>query len=128
MEATINLRKGIEAIPELYVLGAPQTTVFAFGSDVLNVFALGEKMKEYRWYVDSQHLPPCLHMTVTPVHAAIVEAFLEDLRAAVGEVAKLKPEDVTGEAAMYGMIGSLPDRGMAKDFAAQYMNDLYRAH
>ena len=64
----------------------------------------------------------------SPIHATIVEPFLTDLRAAVKEVAKLKPEDITGEAAMYGMIGSMPDRSMAKDFAVQYLNDLYRAH
>jgi len=128
MEATKKLIEGIEAIPELYVLGKPPATVFAIGSDALNVFALGEKMKEYRWYIDSQHLPPCLHMTISPIHATIVEPFLADLRAAVKEVAKLKPEDITGEAAMYGMIGSMPDRSMAKDFAVQYLNDLYRVH
>jgi sphinganine-1-phosphate aldolase len=128
MEATKKLLEGIAAIPELYVLGKPPATVFAIGSDTLNVFALGEKMKEYRWYIDSQHLPPCLHMTITPIHATIVEPFLADLRAAVKEVAKLKPEDITGEAAMYGMIGSMPDRSMAKDLAVQYMNDLYRVH
>ncbi len=128
MKATKKLIEGIEAIPELIILGKPPATVFAIGSDVLNVFALGEKMKEFRWYIDSQHLPPCLHMTISPIHATIVEPFLADLRTAVKEVAKLKPEDIVGEAAMYGMIGSMPDRGMAKDFAVQYMNDLYRVH
>jgi sphinganine-1-phosphate aldolase len=126
METTRRLIKGIESIPELSVLGKPPATVFAIGSEVLNIFALGEKMKEYRWTIDSQHLPPCLHMTISPVHAGIVDPFLADLRQAVQETAKLKPEDITGEAAMYGMIGSLPDRAMAEDFAVQYLNDLYR--
>lgn len=128
METTKNFIEGIEAIPELYVLGKPQATVFAFGSDVLNVYALGEKMKTFRWYIDSQHLPPCLHMTISPAHASIVEPFLSDLRQAVNEVASLKGEDITGEAAMYGMIGSMPDRAMARDFAIQYLSDLYRVH
>jgi len=128
METTKNFIEGIEAIPELYVLGKPQATVFAFGSDVLNVYALGEKMKAFRWYIDSQHLPPCLHMTISPAHASIVEPFLSDLRQAVNEVASLKGEDITGEAAMYGMIGSMPDRAMARDFAIQYLSDLYRVH
>ena len=128
METTKNFIEGIEAIPELYVLGKPQATVFAFGSDVLNVYALGEKMKTFRWYIDSQHLPPCLHMTISPAHASIVEPFLSDLRQAVKEVASLKGEDITGEAAMYGMIGSMPDRAMARDFAIQYLSDLYRVH
>ena len=128
LETTQRLIKGIESIPKLQVLGNPLTTVFAFGSQVLNIFALGEKMKEYRWYIDSQHLPPCLHMTISPIHAGIVDNFLDDLRKAVQETARLKPEEITGEAAMYGMIGSLPDRGLAEDFAVQYLNDLYRVH
>jgi sphinganine-1-phosphate aldolase len=128
MEATEKIIAGIEAIPELYVLGKPPSVVFAFASDKFNVFALGEKMKEYRWFIDSQHLPPCLHMTISPIHATIVEPLLADLRAAVKEVARLKPEDITGDAAMYGMIGSMPDRSMAKDFAVQYLNDLFRVH
>lgn len=128
MEATQKLIEGIKSIPELYVLGKPLTTVFAIGSDVLNIFALGEKMKEYRWFIDSQHLPPCLHMTISPIHVAIVEPLLDDLRAAVKETARLKPEDISGEAAMYGMIGSLPDRAQAEEFAVQYLNDLYRVH
>ncbi|MEW6186446.1 MAG: aspartate aminotransferase family protein [Thermodesulfobacteriota bacterium] len=126
MEATKRMIEGVGNIPELFVLGNPRTTVFAIGSDKINIFALGEKMKEYRWYLDSQHLPPCLHLTVSPIHASIVEPFLTDLRSAVQEVSKLKPENISGEAAMYGMIGSLPDRGQAKDFAVQYLNDIYR--
>lgn len=126
IETTKRLIKGIEAIPGLYVLGKPPATVFAFSSDVLNVFALGDKMKSFGWNIDSQHLPPSLHMTVFPIHATIVETFLEDLEQAVKEVATLKPEDISGEAAIYGMIGSMPDRGMARDFAVQYLNDLYR--
>ncbi|MBM3118396.1 MAG: aspartate aminotransferase family protein [Chloroflexi bacterium] len=126
IETTRRLIQGIEAIPELYVLGKPPATVFAFSSDVLNVFALGEKMKSFGWNIDSQHLPPSLHMTVFPIHATIVEPFLADLHSAVTEVAALKPEDIAGEAALYGMIGSMPDRGMARDFAIQYLNDLYR--
>jgi sphinganine-1-phosphate aldolase len=128
IETTKKLIKGIEDIPELYVLGEPQATVFAFGSDTLNVYALGEKMKSLRWYIDSQHLPPCLHMTVSPAHHFIVEPFLADLRTAVKEVAKLKAEDISGEAAMYGMIGSMPDRSAAQDFAVQYLSNIYRVH
>jgi glutamate/tyrosine decarboxylase-like PLP-dependent enzyme len=126
IDTTKRLIQGIESIPGLYVLGKPPATVFAFSSDVLNVFALGEKMKRFGWNIDSQHMPPSLHMTVFPVHATIVESFISDLRVVVKEVAAMKPEDITGDAAMYGMIGSMPDRSMVRDFAIQYLNDLYR--
>ncbi len=126
VETTRKLIEGIGEITDLYVLGKPDATVFAFGSDTVNVYALSEKMKERGWHLEAQHLPPCLHVTVSPVHERIVESFLKDLRSAVEEVSVLKPEDITGDAAMYGMIGTMPDRKQAKEFAVQYLNDLYR--
>jgi hypothetical protein len=42
-------------------------------------------------------------------------------------VARTKEEPASGEAALYGMMGTLPDRKMAKNLALQYLNDLYRA-
>jgi len=126
MTAAQKMQAGVNSIPGLRVIGKPQATVFAIASDVINVYALGDKMKEKRWYIDSQQMPPSLHMTVMPEHLKIVDSFLSDLKQAAEETAKLKPEDITGEAALYGMIGSLPDRNMARDFATQFLNDLYK--
>jgi sphinganine-1-phosphate aldolase len=126
MAATQGLIKGIESIPGLVVLGKPPATVFAIGSHVLNILALGEKLKEYGWYLDGQHLPPCLHLTISPIHATIIEPFLADMRQAVKETAGVKPEGSTGDATMYGMIGSFSNQVMAEDFIIQYLNDLYR--
>ena len=36
------------------------------------------------------------------------------------------PAESTGEAALYGMMGTLPDRKAAKALALQYLNNLYR--
>ncbi len=125
-EATSRLKAGISEIPGLYILGRPPGSILAIGSDSLNIYALGERMKNYHWYIDSQHRPPCLHLTVMPVHNQIVEQFLADLRCAVAEVSVLKDNDIAGEAALYGMIGSLPNRDQAKEFALEYLTDLYR--
>jgi hypothetical protein len=84
-------------------------------------------MKTRGWNIDSQHMPPSLHFTVSPMHLKIVGPFLKDLAEAVKEVSLLKQEDISGEAAIYGMIGSLPDRAQAKEITTQYFNDLYRA-
>ncbi|MCX6005130.1 MAG: hypothetical protein NT082_05605 [Chloroflexi bacterium] len=69
-----------------------------------------------------------LYMTVMPEHAKILQPFPADLRIATAGVAKLKLEDITGYATLYGIMGMLPDRGMAKDFATQFINDLYQVH
>ena len=125
-ETTLKLMDGIKKIPGLFVLGCPPATVFAFGSDVINVYKLAARLKEKGWHIHSQHRPPSLHMTVSPVHEKIIDPFLRDLQQIVGELSKTPAEDVSGEAALYGMLGTMPDRKKAKSLALQYLNDLYR--
>lgn len=125
-EATDKLMAGIDAIPELYILGDPEATVFAIGSDQINIFELGAQMNDHGWHIETQHLPPSLHMTISPVHTTTADRFLSDLR---GVVPKMPPADadaLSEQAALYAMIGTLPDRKMAKEMVLQYFNDLYR--
>ena len=77
----------------------------------------------YGWHMDRQQLPPSLHMMITPAHAPNVEALLADLRASVDEVRSTGPS-AEGSAAMYGMMGSLPDRSQVNDFILEFMDSL----
>jgi hypothetical protein len=70
--------------------------------------------------------PPSLHMTVSPYHEQIVEPFLADFRETAAELMKSGAEESSGGAALYGMMGTMPDRKTAKALALQYLNDLYR--
>jgi sphinganine-1-phosphate aldolase len=126
MKAVVKLQEGIKAIPGLYVIGAPLATVFAIGSDSLNVYTIGEKMKARRWYLDSQQRPPSLHMTVTPVHINVVEPFLKDLRAVAMEVSGLGKDQMGNEAALYEIVESISDRHEAEKLAVQYLSDIYK--
>ena len=124
--ATEGLMEGIRKIPGLFVLGHPPATVFSFGAEKVNIYQLGARLKEKGWHLHAQHRPASLHMTVSPYHEKIVEPFLRDLREATAGLAAAGPAEPTGEAALYGMMGTLPDRKAAKELALQYLNDLYR--
>jgi len=124
--ATEKLIKGINAMPQLYVLGDPDATVFAFGSDEINIYELSARMAERGWHIEAQQLPPSLHMTVSPVHLSIADKFLDDLRRIAPEVPRADSQDLSEQAAMYGMLGTMPDRSMAREFAVEYINNLYR--
>ena len=76
--------------------------------------------------MESQHLPPCLHLTVSPVHDAVADEFLGDLEAACHEASTIGEGDRSEEAVIYGLMGTFPDRGQALDMAVEYLNDLYR--
>jgi len=126
METTKKLMDGVNAIPKLRVLGEPHATVFAIAGDDINVYALSDALKERGWVLEKQHLPACLHVTVSPFHANLADEFLSDLAECTTEVDGLDASKLSEEAVMYGMMATMPDRSAASDFAVQYLNDLYR--
>lgn len=127
MEATQRYIEGINAIPEMHVVGDPDGTVFAFGSDTLDVFVIGEEMESRGWEVNYLQDPACLHlMIVSTKHAEVVDEFLADLRAVV-DVVKAHPErKAEGTAAIYGMAAKIPDKGQMKNVALGFLADQYR--
>jgi len=82
-DTTRRLREGIEAIAPLQIRGEPVMSVFCFGSDELDIFAVGDVMDERGWHLDRQKDPDALHLMVSPEHQRVAESFLEDLCFAV---------------------------------------------
>ncbi len=91
METVERLRQGIEAIPGLHILGEPVMSILAVGSSRYDIYEIADAMALRGWHLDRQQRPPSLHLTVTPAHAAVVKAFLEDLEAAVRQVVRPDP-------------------------------------
>ena len=77
------LRRGIEAIDGLFILGNPPASLLAFASDSLDIMAVGDVMDDRGWCLDRQVGPEALHMMVSPEHDRVADRFLEDLREAV---------------------------------------------
>lgn len=86
MTATRALIDGINAIDGLHVLGEPSMSVFAYGSDTLDIYAVGDGLTELSWYVNRQSTPPSIHLKVDPAQAAVVAAYLADLARVVKRV------------------------------------------
>ncbi len=83
--AAQKMRAGIEAIPELRIWGKPVATLTAFGSDSIDIMAVGDVMDDRGWHLDRQQGPAALHMMVSPEHDRVADQFLSDLRAAVAQ-------------------------------------------
>lgn len=83
LDTVDRIRAGIESIPELAVWGDPDATLLSFGSERLDIMAVGDVMDDRGWHLDRQHGPDALHMMVSPAHHAIVDDLLSDLRDAV---------------------------------------------
>lgn len=122
MRATDRLKKAIAEIDGIYVLGNPDISLFAIGSDELNIYALGDELNIKGWSFDRQQAPASLHFTVSQVHEDVVDEFLEDLVAAVEKVRKfsmIKLATNAQVAAFKGLKAILPS-GMFKKLQDKY--------
>lgn len=125
MDTALALRRGIDAIPGLRIIGDPDVSLMAFGSEELDIYAVGDALDELDWHPDRQQAPPSLHLMVTPAHEPIVEPFLAAVRQAVESV---RAGEVVsgGTAAMYGAAAKIPDRGAVRSFIAEAVEGFTR--
>jgi glutamate/tyrosine decarboxylase-like PLP-dependent enzyme len=112
-DATRKLIDGINAIPELEVLGQPAMCMFSFKSDVINVYQLADAMARRGWYIQGQFSTPLtprnLHISVNYGTAHQSEALLKDLRECVELVKGMDPIDSDGIRAMVNAALQSPD-------------------
>jgi len=118
------MQAGINAIAGLKVLGTPHIGVFSFASDELNVYELGDAMEARGWKLDRQQDPPALHCMITPAHAQLAGKFLQDLSECTASLKRGEPAP-EGSAAMYGMVGAVPDRQQVEGFLLEFLDGLF---
>ncbi len=126
LETAAAIRKGIEAIPELRVLGDP-LWIIAFASDTLDIYKVVDYMSGRKWNLNALHKPPAAHLCVTLRHAqpGVAERFIDDLKSAIAHV-KTHPEERGAMAPVYGLAATLPLRGVVSDMLKRYIDLLYK--
>ncbi|KAJ1435490.1 Pyridoxal phosphate-dependent decarboxylase [Sesbania bispinosa] len=122
MEGSKRMQKGIEEIAELFIVGRPDMTIVAFGSDVLDIFEVNDIMSSKGWHLNALQRPNSIHICVTLQHVPVVEDFLRDLKESVKTV-KENPGPISGGLApIYGAAGKMPDRGMVQELLVDFMD------
>lgn len=126
LETGEKLKQGIQAIPELYVLGDPLYVV-AFASDLLDIYAVSDYMSKKGWGLSGLHRPPCVHISLTLRHAqpGVIERLVADLNEAV-EYVKAHPEMKGSLGPVYGMSGNIHLKGSITDFLKQILDVGYK--
>jgi glutamate/tyrosine decarboxylase-like PLP-dependent enzyme len=127
LETAAAIRKGIEDIPELQVLGDP-LWVIAFGSDQLDVYAVMDQMSLRGWSLNGLQDPPAAHICVTLRHAqpGVADRFVVDLQTSVEAVRHL-PGTQGAMAPIYGMAGAQKTRGTVEELLARYGDLQFKA-
>lgn len=128
MSAAHRLIDGVSAIDGVRVLGTPPASVFAFESDSadVDIYAVGDALEARGWHMDRQIAPASLHVMVTsPAHGEVADEFLADLSASVEYVRRNPAASQQGQAALYGMMTTLPDPTMVDEVVLQMLDGLY---
>ena len=127
LETAATIKKGVNEIPELHVLGDPLFVV-SFASETVNVYKVLDYMSHKKWSLNGLHKPTCIHLCVTLRHTqpGVAERFLADLREAVEHV-KAHPEEKGSMAPVYGMGATIPMRGMVSDLLKKYLDVIFKA-
>ena len=79
-------KAAIRAIEGLRVLGDPQLSIVAFGSDDLDIFRVAELMQEQGWLPGLVQRPKAIHRMMSMLHAQSHDAFMQDLTHGVERV------------------------------------------
>ncbi|MEE8347623.1 MAG: aminotransferase class V-fold PLP-dependent enzyme [Dehalococcoidia bacterium] len=126
LETATKIKEGLADIPELYVIGDP-LFVIAFGAKEMDIYKVMDAMTERGWSLNGLYKPACVHLCTTLRHAqpGVAERLIEDLKASVAHV-KANPSAQGGQAPMYGMANTIPDRGVIADAMKRYLDNLYR--
>lgn len=80
-DATRAFRAAVDSHPELSVLGDPDMSVFVFGSETIDIDAVGDVLDDRGWNLDRQD--EGLHLMVSPYHVHVTDRFAADLADAV---------------------------------------------
>jgi glutamate/tyrosine decarboxylase-like PLP-dependent enzyme len=126
MAVADKIKTGIEAIPELNLIGDP-TFVISFLSDEVDVFLINDFMKTKGWRFNVLQLPPALHFCITMPQtfaADVAERFLEDLHAGL-DYAKSNAGTVAETTALYGMAGTIEGNQQITELVFGFFDYLY---
>jgi glutamate/tyrosine decarboxylase-like PLP-dependent enzyme len=130
MNIAQRLMKGINAIDGLHIIGEPEMAIYAWkfeDSIELDFFELIDLIENKAgWMINRMQNPPAAHHMTSRVHMPIVDEFLNDLRWAMKEL-KTKPSSkhIEGQAAMYGMMGTIEDKGKINDIIRRVLLNQY---
>lgn len=123
------VRKELERIRGINILGDPQVSVVAFTSDKFSIYELNDGLKLHGWNLNVLQFPSAVHLCVTLMHTEgrVAANFVRDvasiskelLTTKKGSSQKVNPE---GSAAIYGMAQTISDRSIVTQVCTRYLD------
>ncbi|AEE48128.1 pyridoxal phosphate-dependent decarboxylase family protein [Haliscomenobacter hydrossis] len=127
MLATSQIRKALEDIPEIIILGNPVMNILAYSTrdNQPDIFVIADQLEQKGWMLDRQQLPNSIHLTVMRQNISVIDQYLEDLKASIIFAKEHPAATAKGNAALYGLMARIPFRGMVEKNVRKIFEELY---
>ena len=125
-------------LPYIQIIGEPIASVFAFSSNIIDIFQLGDGLKKRGWVLNSLQFPSGLQFSVTMLQTAngvaarfikdvteVGNALCEERKRLLAEGKKVPTGATSGT--LYGTAQRVPDRTIIKDVLREFLNSYYTA-
>ncbi|KAJ7381030.1 Sphingosine-1-phosphate lyase 1 [Desmophyllum pertusum] len=99
------IEEGLRKIKGIYVLGKPEVSIVAFGSNDLDIYRLYDALTKRNWHLNSLQFPASIHICVTYLNTqeGVADLFVKEVGECVAELLKGSSNKTSGMAAIYGM-------------------------
>ena len=107
-------------IEEIFVIGEPQLSIVAIGSDIVNINVLAEELKHKEWEINVIQNPNGFHFCLTSYHnTEIIDNFISDLKDVILEN---RDKKIKYSPCIYGTMEKINDTEIIKDVISDYLN------
>lgn len=106
------MAQAVEETPGVTLLNKNPSMVVCFGSDELDIYKVGKRMKKKGWSLNELQNPTCMHICVTVIVAQKAEVFAQDFKECVKEerlATKGAVQKKKATAGVYGLSGGIPE-------------------
>ncbi|XP_075390141.1 sphingosine-1-phosphate lyase 1-like [Tenrec ecaudatus] len=127
IKTTRFLKAELKNIKGIFVIGDPQLSVIALGSNDFDIYHLYNLMSAKGWHLNPLQFPPSIHFGITLLHTRnrVAIQFLKDVRESVTQIMKNPKAKTTGMGAIYGLVQTIVDRNMVTEVGLSYLDSLF---
>ncbi|XP_067672506.1 sphingosine-1-phosphate lyase 1-like [Haliotis asinina] len=127
INATKYLEEKLHTINGIKVIGKPDVSVIAIGSDDFNIYRLSDALASKGWTLNPLQFPPSVHFCVTLLHTkeGVIDSFVNDVRTMTDDIMKVPDAKTGGAAVIYGMAQSIPDRTLVSELTRTFLDLCY---
>ncbi|XP_015929132.1 sphingosine-1-phosphate lyase [Parasteatoda tepidariorum] len=121
------IEKGLRKIEGIHIVGKPDVSVIAIGSEVFDVYRLTSSLTEKGWNLNVLQYPSAFHICLTMQHTyeGVADRFLSDVEECTKDILKTPGVPTSGRAAIYGMAQQIPDRSLVSEITWAYLDACY---